>query len=46
MFDYGIDTLSGFVVRDVAAVAEAISAGAASKQFHVHGRFVTLGRPG
>jgi len=46
LFDYGIDTLSGFVVRDVAAVAEAISAGAASKQFHVHGRFVTLRRPG
>ncbi|HEY0838129.1 MAG TPA: DUF2478 domain-containing protein [Azospirillum sp.] len=46
LFDYGIDTLSGFVVRDATAVAEAIAAGAASKQFHVHGRFVTLQRPG
>lgn len=45
LFDYGIETLCGFVVVDVPALAEVIQAGGSSKQFHRHGRFVTLSRP-
>ncbi|WP_448187750.1 DUF2478 domain-containing protein [Azospirillum sp. sgz301742] len=44
LFDYGIETLSGFVAVDVPALADVILAGGSSKQFHVHGRFVTLHR--
>ncbi len=44
LFDYGIETLSGFVAVDEPALVEAIQAGASSKQFHCHGRFVTLHR--
>ncbi|HYG85083.1 MAG TPA: DUF2478 domain-containing protein [Azospirillum sp.] len=44
LFDYGIETLCGFVPVDVPALVEAILAGGSSKQFHKHGRFVTLHR--
>ncbi|WP_431859890.1 DUF2478 domain-containing protein [Azospirillum sp.] len=44
LFDYGIETLSGFVAENVPALVEAILGGASSKQFHCHGRFVTLSR--
>lgn len=44
LFNYGIETLSGFVPVDVPALVEAILAGDSSKQFHRHGRFVTLHR--
>lgn len=44
LFDYGVETLCGFVVVDVPALVEVILAGGSSKQFHVHGRFVTLQR--
>lgn len=44
LFDYGIEALSGFIPENVPALVEAILAGASSKQFHRHGRFVTLRR--
>ena len=44
LFDYGIETLSGFVAENVPALVDVILAGGSSKQFHVHGRFVTLHR--
>lgn len=45
LFDYGIDSLCGFVARDVDRIAEVILAGGSSKDFHRFGRFVTLERP-
>ncbi|GAA4258607.1 DUF2478 domain-containing protein [Azospirillum formosense] len=42
LFRYGVAALSGFVVEDRDAVAEAILAGGSSQSFHRHGRFVTL----
>jgi uncharacterized protein (DUF4213/DUF364 family)/nucleoside-triphosphatase THEP1 len=44
LFDYGVETLCGFVAVDVPALVEVILAGGSSKQFHRHGRFVTLHR--
>ncbi len=45
LFAYGVETLCGFVAVDAPALAEVILAGGSSKQFHKHGRFVTLHRP-
>ncbi|WP_035690674.1 DUF2478 domain-containing protein [Azospirillum halopraeferens] len=45
LFDYGIHTLSGFVASDSGDVCRVILAGGSSRQFHVHGRFVTRHRP-
>lgn len=46
LFDYGIDSLCGFVAQDVERIAEVILAGGSSKEFHRFGRFVTLERMG
>lgn len=44
LFSYGIEALSGFVVEDRDAVARVILEGGSSRDFHRHGRFVTLRR--
>ncbi|MGQ9368934.1 DUF2478 domain-containing protein [Azospirillum sp. ST 5-10] len=44
LFDYGIHTLSGFVATESGDIGRVILAGGSSKQFHVHGRFVTRHR--
>lgn len=45
LFDYGLDVLAGFVVTDREAVVRTIAAGGGSRDFHPHGRMVTLHRP-
>lgn len=45
LFDYGIDSLCGFVAQDVDRIAAVILAGGSSKDFHRFGRFVTQERP-
>lgn len=45
LFDYGIQSLAGFVATDRDAVVRAIANGGGSRDFHPHGRMVTLHRP-
>ncbi|MBP2227399.1 uncharacterized protein (DUF4213/DUF364 family) [Azospirillum agricola] len=45
LFAYGIESLAGFVAEDRDAVARTIAAGGGSRDFHPHGRMVTLHRP-
>ncbi|PWC42420.1 hypothetical protein TSO221_21780 [Azospirillum sp. TSO22-1] len=42
---YGIETLSGFIVRDADGIARAIAAGARPKDFSAFGRFVHMRAP-
>ncbi len=44
LFDLGVDALSGFVARDVNALAKAVSEGAAVSALKPYGRYATLGR--
>lgn len=44
LFDYGIESLAGFVAIDREAVARTIAGGGGSRDFHPHGRMVTLHR--
>ena len=44
LFDYGIESLAGFVAVDREAVARTIAGGGGSRDFHPHGRMVTLHR--
>ncbi|PWC31104.1 DUF2478 domain-containing protein [Azospirillum sp. TSO35-2] len=45
LFDYGIESLAGFVAEDREAVVRTIAAGGGSRDFHPFGRMVTLHRP-
>ena len=45
LFDYGIQSLAGFVAVDREAVARTIAGGGGSRDFHPYGRMVTLHRP-
>lgn len=45
LFRYGVESLAGFVAEDRAAVARVIADGGGSRDFHPHGRMVTLHRP-
>lgn len=44
LFPYGVEALCGFVAEDREAVAGVILGGGSSRQFHPHGRMVTLRR--
>jgi uncharacterized protein (DUF4213/DUF364 family) len=44
LFDLGIDALSGFVARDIARLAEAVSEGAAVAALRPYGRYATIRR--
>ncbi|MBY6263369.1 DUF2478 domain-containing protein [Azospirillum sp. 412522] len=45
LFDYGIQSLAGFVAIDREAVVRTIAGGGGSRDFHPYGRMVTLHRP-
>jgi len=45
LFDYGVHWLAGFVAVDREAVVRTIAGGGGSRDFHPHGRMVTLHRP-
>lgn len=45
LFAYGLESLAGFVAVDREAVARVVAAGGSSRDFHPHGRMVTLHRP-
>ncbi len=45
LFAYGLESLAGFVAVDRDAVARVIAGGGGSRDFHPHGRMVTLHRP-
>ncbi|PWC82085.1 hypothetical protein TSH100_25480 [Azospirillum sp. TSH100] len=45
LFDYGIQSLAGFVATDREAVVRTIAGGGGSRDFHPYGRMVTLHRP-
>lgn len=44
LFDFGIDAVSGFVVRHAAGLTQAVGEGGAVSAMRPHGRFVTLMR--
>ncbi|WP_376959372.1 DUF2478 domain-containing protein [Azospirillum sp. A26] len=45
LFDYGVQSLAGFVAIDREAVVRTIAGGGGSRDFHPYGRMVTLHRP-
>ncbi|BAI71992.1 hypothetical protein AZL_013540 [Azospirillum sp. B510] len=45
LFDYGIQSLAGFVAIDREAVVRIVAGGGESRDFHPYGRMVTLHRP-
>lgn len=45
LFDYGVQSLAGFVAVDREAVVRTIAGGGGSRDFHPYGRMVTLHRP-
>lgn len=45
LFEYGVQSLAGFVAVDREAVVRTIAGGGGSRDFHPYGRMVTLHRP-